>query len=156
MNTNLLLMKLSTKRNGQYFNMVWASDVKMTASARKQGQQAVKIVTSTVRKGIKYSNMKSVRLDARENGDNSSTIITNSLPWGSWKPGNEGLLIEHNNTNYLRVYSSPNKPKSIYFLNGKEISKADLKAKNIVLDSYWSTNLPACFTVKVENIAEVL
>ena len=156
MNTNLLLMKLSTKRNGQYFNMVWASDVKMTASARKQGLQAVKVVTSTVRKGIKYSNMKSVRLSARENGDNSSQVITNSLPWGSWKPGNEGLLIEHNNTNYLRVYSSPNKPKSIYLLNGKEISKENLKRLGIVQESYWSTNLPACFTIKVENIADIL
>lgn len=155
MNTNLLLMKLSKKRNGQFFNMTWTSDVKMTAAAKKQGLQAVKIVTSTVRKGIKYSNLKSVRLNERENGNFSSTIITNSLPWGSWKQGNEGLLIEHNNTNYLRVYSSPNKPKAIYLLNGKEISKETLKALGIVQESYWSTNLPPCFTIKVENIADV-
>lgn len=153
MNTNLLLMKLSQKRNGQFFKMVWTSDVKMTATARKQGIQAVKIVTSTVRKGIKYSNLKSVRLASTQYELKS---LDHSLPWGFWKPGNEGLLIEHNNTNYLRVYSTPNKPKSIYLLNGKEISKETLKNLGIVQESYWSTNLPACFTIKVENIADIL
>ncbi len=164
MNTNLLLMKLAKKNKGQYFKMAWCSDVSMSAEAKRQGLQAVKIVESTVRYGINRSNIKTVKermlLKAFENGGISNDDEKHPLKWGQWKAKHEGVLVEHKEKDYFRFYTSPNKPKSKYLLNGVEISKEDLKNikigdKPIVIPSYWTSNVEETMTVKVENIIDI-
>lgn len=151
MNTNMIINKLSTKRNGQFFNISYVSDLPMTAKAKREGIVALKITKATVRKGISYKNMKSVQ---ERLGDRINEPL--DLPWGSWVPEHRGLLIEHKGKTYLRLYNSPNKNKSVYLVNGKEISLDELKSMGIVQNSYWNkTGKPDCLTVNTANIEEI-
>ena len=151
MNTNMIINKLSTKRNGQFFNISYVSDLPMTAKAKREGIVALKITKATVRKGISYKNMKSVQ---ERLGDRINEPL--ELPWGSWIPEHRGLLIEHKGKIYLRLYNSPNKNKSVYLVNGKEVSLDELKSMGIVQNSYWNkTGKPDCLTVNTANIEEI-
>lgn len=151
MNTNMIINKLSTKRNGQFFNISYVSDLPMTAKAKREGIVALKITKATVRKGISYKNMKSVQ---ERLGDRINEPL--ELPWGIWVPEHKGLLIEHKGKIYLRLYSSPNKNKSVYLVNGKEVSLDELKSMGIVQNSYWNkSGKPDCLTVNTANIEEI-
>lgn len=151
MNTNMIINKLSTKRNGQFFNISYVSDLPMTAKAKREGIVALKITKATVRKGISYKNMKSVQ---ERLGDRINEPL--ELPWGNWIPEHRGLLIEHKGKTYLRLYNSPNKNKSVYLVNGKEVSLDELKSMGIVQNSYWNkTGKPDCLTVNTANIEEI-
>lgn len=151
MNTNMIINKLSTKRNGQFFNISYVSDLPITAKAKREGIVALKVTKATVRKGISYKNMKSVQ---ERLGDKINEPL--ELPWGIWVPEHKGLLIEHKGKIYLRLYSSPNKNKSVYLVNGKEVSLDELKSMGIVQNSYWNkTGKPDCLTVNTANIEEI-
>lgn len=151
MNTNMIINKLSTKRNGQFFNISYVSDLPMTAKAKREGIVALKVTKATVRKGISYKNMKSVQ---ERLGDRINEPL--ELPWGIWVPEYKGLLIEHKGKTYLRLYNSPNKNKSVYLVNGKEVSLDELKSMGIVQNSYWNkTGKPDCLTVNTANIEEI-
>jgi hypothetical protein len=163
-------MKLAKKNKGQAFKMSWCSDVSMSAEAKRQGLQAVKIVESNIRYGVKYSNIQSVKerrlLKAFENGGISNSDENNSehqLKWGQWKAKYEGVLIEHKEKDYFRFYTSTLKnhvPKCKYLLNGVEITKQELMdlkigEKPVVINSYWNSNVEETMTVKVENIIDI-
>lgn len=158
MNTNLLIYKLSTKRNGQFFKMSWCTDVKLTSKAANEGHVVLKYTVTTVRKGIRYGNMKKVKEKVQ---NNPNYVQTHELSWGNWKPGYEGLIIEHTNKEgkykeYVRLYSTPNKPKTYFLLDNKPISKEKLMATGYVRPSYWnSTETSECYTVSIANIQSI-
>ena len=78
------------------------------------------------------------------------------LPWGNWVKDYEGLLIESNGKIYVRFYTTPNKPQSKFILNGKEITKDELKELGVMQKSYWNNCEPTdCMTVQIKNIKEV-
>lgn len=163
MNFNLLINKLNEKKNGQFFKMSWCSDVPTTAQAKREGNIVYKITTGTVRKGIKYSNIASVKAKRMEQGIDPSAPKPELL-WGQWNPNHKGLIIDHTNkagkfAQYVRLYNTPNRPTVEYFLNGKPISKEELMKQNIVLPSYWQKsreNAPTeCFTVNIANIMAI-
>lgn len=163
MNFNMLISKLNEKKNGQFFKMSWCSDVPITAKAKKEGHIVYKITTGTVRKGIKYSNIASVKAKRMEQGIDPSAPKPELL-WGQWNPNHKGLIIDHTNkagkfAQYVRLYNTPNRPTVEYFLNGKPISKEELMKLNIVLPSYWQKSREVapseCFTVNIVNIMAI-
>lgn len=155
MNINMMMSKLNMKNKGQFFKVSWISDVPVKAGFKKQGVTVNKLISITARYGIKYTNMKSVQMKAEKGEIN----LTHELPWGNWKSGYEGILIDHTNkageqNTYLRLYTTPNKAEVSYFMNGKFISKAELISSGVVQDSYWKKDNSDidCFTVNVRNI----
>lgn len=152
MNTNLLINTLGAKNNGAFFKIFYITDVSISAQAKRDGNVVIKCTTATVRKEINYDKMKSVQAKVAQ-----GKVLTHKLPFGNWAEGHEGLLIEHKGKTYVRLYNSPNKPKSDYFLNGRPIEKEKLKNMGIVLNSYWnkSSSVPDCITVNVANIQEI-
>lgn len=152
MNKNMLIAKLQNKNKGQWMICRWTSDLPVKAIYKKQGFVVNKTTIATVRVGISYQNTKSVQAKVKKGYE-----LKHELNWGGWSVDYPGLLIEHKGNIYLRMYNSPNKPKSVYFLNGKEISKEELINKGIVQDSYWkkSNESVDCFTVNVTNIEEI-
>lgn len=158
MNTNLLINKLSSKHNGTWFRMSWCTDVPITANAKKAGVTVLKYTTATVRKGIKYSNIASVK----EKVAAGKIDPKHELSWGQWKAGYAGLLIEHTNKQgiykeYVRLYGSPNKSNVQYFYNGRPITKEQLKDLGVVQASYWnkSSEPSECFTVCTANVQDI-
>lgn len=147
-NTTINLMnKLNTKHNGTFFKVSIKS--KLPLKGYGYSDTVEKVVTMTVRKGIDYKAQKSVK-EKVENGK----VLTHTLPWGKWIKGFEGLFIEHNGTEYVRLYCSPNKSEAKYFLNGKEVKKEAIEW--MVRPSYWKHgDKPDAMTVRTENV-EVL
>ena len=153
MNTNMIIAKLNSKQKGSWFRVSWISDVPITAQAKRNGHTVLKFTKGTMRFGISYSNLKNVR-DKVENGTKE---LKHELSWGQWKPGYSGILIEHKGQDYVRLYTSPNKFHSDYFLDGKPIDVEELKKLGIVQNSVWnkSDNPPDCLTIKCGNIQEI-
>ena len=159
MNINMMMSKLNIKNKGQFFKVSWISDVPVKAGFKRQGISVNKLTTTTSRYGIKYTNIKSVQMKVEKGEIN----LTHELPWGNWKSGYEGILIDHTNkageqNTYLRLYTTPNKAEVSYFMNGKSISKAELISSGVVQDSYWkkdNSNID-CFTVNVRNIIDII
>ena len=161
MYTSEIINALNTKQNGQFFKIQYATDAKV--SAKHKNHKVVKVTTATARKGITYKNLKTVkaRLQAKvDNGEMTYDEMVNykpTLSWGAWKSGYEGLILEHKGKDYLRLYTSPNKSKVRWFVDGVEMTKDEVKATGYVLDSYWNGTAKDrdCYDIKVENIQAI-
>lgn len=152
METNIIINKLSKKNNGAFFKIRWMTELPIKASAKKMGISAYKLTEATVRKGIGYASQKSVQMKV----ENEGKVLTHELPWGSWHPEHKGLIIQHKDKDYVRLYLGPNKTKTSYILNGAICSYDDIKNSGYVLDSWFkkaeSGEMPDALTLKAESI----
>lgn len=159
MNTNLIIFSLKSIRKGQWFSMSYTSDLPLTAKAKREGFVAYKRTKATVRYGINYKNISTVkeRFELKAQTEGLSEVVEHPLPWGAWKPGYEGILVEHKNNDYLRVYTSPNTFKSDYFVNGQQITKEGLMTLGIIQPSYFKKpeSRPEALTIKTANIEAI-
>jgi len=149
-----LLQKLDAKQNGAFINVVYTGELPLTAAAKKAGMTARKVTEMTIRKGIDYDKQQSV-----QNKIANGKVLTHELPWGNWKAGHEGLIIEHKGQDYVRLYAGPNKAKTKYFINGTEQAYADLEKLNCLVNSFFKPKMeekPDAMTIKISNILEIL
>ena len=152
MNNNYAMLKLMSIPAGRWMKVQYTTDVTLSAKGRKAGVVVLKKTLGTFRTGINYANTKAGKAKQLE-GKNIET-----LPWGKYKEGTNGRIIEHTNSKgqynlYARLYSSPNKPKSAYFINGRRVTKEELRATGYVPDSYFnSKNEAGCFTINLNNL----
>lgn len=155
MNNTYFNLKVNSIPAGQFFKMAYVSDVTLSALGRKAGVSVLKRVIGTYRIGVNYKHTKKAITKAAEK--NIPIDTASKLPWGQWKD-NSNRIICHTNkkgeyNEYLRVYDTPNKPKVQHYLNGKPISKEDLRKTGFVPDSYFtSSNETGCMTIKADNI----
>lgn len=163
MTINDITTILSKKQNGAFIKVDYKSDVALTAAAQKSGHTAFKVVTTTIRKGVNYANLKSTKEKlAKVDGSAEYAKVIKPLSWGEYTKGHEGLIIQHTPkstgklTYYLRAYTSPNKPRSQYFLDGKAVTREYLQNSGLVKDSYWTPNKSdGVMNIKVENIIHI-
>lgn len=160
MNINMMNETLKTIRKGTWFKLAYTSDLPLTAKAKREGYVAYKRTQMTARYGISYMNMASTKRKMMLKAQQNDGVYPekHELSWGSWVPGHEGILIEHKNNKYLRIYTSPNKSKVEYYVNGQPITKAGLMTLGIIQNSYWNKKgdeVPDCLTIKVENIDSI-
>lgn len=148
-----LINGLNARQNGAFIKVVYSGDLPLNAASKKAGIVAKKVTEMTIRKGIDYDKQKSVR-EKIANGK----ILTHELPWGNWKEGYEGLIIEHKGTDYVRLYPSPNSTHTTYSINGVEMTYDELKDCGCILNSFFNKTgeKPDCYTVKVDNIVSIL
>lgn len=159
-----LVKALEEKRNGTWFKIEWTSDLngKMCAAAKRSGHVVTKQVSTTVRKGIHYANIASVKKRFISEGkfvvdpqDGQVYILPEKLSWGEWVEGSN-ILIKHKEQYYVRLYTTPNKPKVQYFLDGVAIAANELKNKGIMQPAYWNhENVEEVLTLKVDNVNKI-
>ena len=111
-----------------------------------------KEVTALVRKGINRQNLARFKNGLEE-------YKPASLPWGKWKEGMEGVIIEHTNAkgetqNYVRLYTTNNKPKVKYFINGNEVPK-DRLIEIVPKSELEHEGIIDCFVVNINNITNI-
>jgi len=134
MTTQEILNQMGNVKKGKYVSLKKKKDL---------GEGIEKISDIVIRLGVDYANMKVA--EGKEVG---------GLPWGKWVEGLEGLVIEHKGNYYLRVASSySNNGKSIYLLNGNEISKEEVIA--ILGEKKVLSANPDVYNIKFENILEL-
>lgn len=159
-----LLKMLNGKKNGTWFKIEWTSDLngKLCAAAKRDGHIVTKNVSTTVRKGIRYANMASVKKRLIADGKflvdpetNEIHVFPEKLSWGEWVD-NSGVLIKHKEQYYVRLYTSPNTPRVQYFLDGVAIAAEELKNKGLLQPAYWNReDIQECMTIKASNINKI-
>jgi hypothetical protein len=164
MNLEKLLKELNGKKNGTWFKIEWTTDLqnKLCAAAKREGHVVTKNVSTTVRKGIRYANMASVKERLISEGKflvdpltGETHVFPEKLSWGEWVDGSD-VLIRHKDQYYVRLYTSPNTPKIQYFLDGIAIAAEELKSKGLLQPAYWTSGgIQECMTLKVSNINKI-
>jgi hypothetical protein len=164
MKLEALLKELNKKKKGTWFKIEWTTDLngKLCAAAKREGYVVTKEVSTTVRKGIRYANMASVRKRLISEGKfhvdpetGETHVFPEALSWGEWVDGSD-VLIKHKDQYYVRLYTSPNKPKVQYFLNGVAIAAEELKKRELLQPAYWNReNVEECMTLKVDSISRI-
>lgn len=158
---NIIDLAMEIKK-GVNIQVEWETPVKALKSAPKD-LQLVKYVVAVGRLGIDYQNLKSTKKKVLE----GQIDPNNPLPWGKWTEGYFPYLIEHTPKGtdilkyYLRIYfgSLGIAPKTQYFLNGKPITKEELK--ELVEKKYISksvlehSNADSMVTVGIDNIKKL-
>jgi hypothetical protein len=164
MKLEILLKELNRKRNGAWFKIEWTTDLngKLCAAAKREGHVVTKNVATTVRKGVRYANIKTVHDRLIREGKflvdprtGVKHVMPDKLSWGEWVEGSD-VLIKHKDQYYVRLYTSPNKPKIQYFLDGIAITAEELKNKGLLQPAYWTReNVEDCMTLKVDNVSRI-
>ena len=114
----------------------WVADPKQLKSSEKAGNIIIKLAEVTGTFGLPYDHSinnivtgmekgKTIQVDA--NG--KAFIATGSLPHGqTWLIPNKLISSKDGSTHYLRIIPDRDSIKTKWFLNGVEVSKADLVA----------------------------
>lgn len=133
-----ILNTLAAAKKGSYISLTKVKDL---------GTGIVKESDMRIRIGVSYANM-SVNADKE----------TGSLPWGTWVPGFENLVVEHKGNYYLRVSSTT--PSDIesgsdiiatrYIRNGQQITKDEVVA--LIGEKKVASKPSIVYNIKFENI----
>ena len=147
-----ILKALDSKQNGSYFKIQYMTDINNKVSAVFRGHNVTKLTTMSVRKGIYYENLKSVK-QARTENEN----IRSYTPWYSHI---DKMLLKHNTKEQYYVALFPNvfgKPQTIYMFDGMPITKKELQNKGVMQRSYWkqSERAPTMITLGLDKIVQV-
>jgi hypothetical protein len=139
-------------KKGQHVQITW----NRACQVKKSADVAISKKTAAwVRSGISYANLKDIK-NAIEQGLREDV---QSLPWGTWRPGFENLIIDHKGTEYVRLYPAVFenlKNETIWYLNG-EISTYEACEPFLLASDKRKPNeeRPDCFTVKAESILSI-
>ena len=140
---------------GQFVKAFWKSNPKPAAAHKNHTLE--KITEGIVRAGIDYANLSSVKQGIAD-GERGEV---QELPWGQWKVV-DGVsqfpyVIEHKGADYIRLYPSMHKPHSTFYVDGEQVDKnkfADYltPSEAVKLLCPKDEDVPACFTIKLENV----
>jgi hypothetical protein len=123
-----------------------------TMKVRKGQAEVLKESTFQCRLGSQYENLSAVK-EKRENGDLPAE--PQPMSWGEWVEGCYPHLKIHKGNYYLRCSVVHNNfiPKTIFYQNGKEISKEQAQAACLASEFYEKDN--ECFDIKIESLISV-
>jgi hypothetical protein len=137
-------------KSGAMYRVIWRREAKQYK--KFQEDKLEKVVSTIVRSGILYDNIKNVQ-EKREN--NELPEVNAGLPWGKWIDPNR--TIEHKGNVYLRLYPVPNVTENqttvSWFLNEEYKNKVDIIERLTAAEQ--NDKKADCFTLKVENVKEL-
>ena len=147
-----ILKELDAKQNGAYFKIQYMTDINSKVSAAFRGHNVTKLTTMSVRKGVSYDNLKSVKQAKIEND--------NMRSYTPWYFHIDKMLLRHNTKEQYYVALFPNvfgKPQTIYMLDGIPISKKELQSRGVMQPSYWkkAETTPTMITLGLDKIIQV-
>ena len=135
---------------GQFISAIFRSEKK--PAAIHKGTILEKRIEGVFRAGINFENLGSVK-DGIEKGERGEV---QSLPFGQWLKF--PYLIEHNETQYVRLYPTKNCVLKVqYLVNGVESTKENFLSFLTPSDKAKAENgeRPECITVKVSNLIKL-
>lgn len=157
MNYTKLTEALEAIKNGRFTRVAYETELPVKNLYKKANIHIVKECEMTVRFGVHYKNIKSVKqrfeedaLDKRNKKNNYTTIIKNKL-------------LYNTNTDKYYVCIFPTEKgthtKNIYRIiaNDVEIISTDNKelVKHLVVDSYWDKGFRETKRIAAENIKRI-
>jgi hypothetical protein len=132
------------EHKGQFLASEWQSEPKPLAAHK--GKVLRKTSNATVRTGVSYANLGSVK-EAIANGERDEV---GSLPWGEW--AYFPYVITHKGSEYVRLTLTEGCPiTSLYEVDGAEVDASTFYS----MLPKQSGERPAVLTVKVANLVRL-
>jgi hypothetical protein len=147
-----IIKEVVRKRKGANLSVIIERPVK-TLAAHK-ANQIIKKTQIVIRGGIEYDNIGAVQ-ELRESGVLPAENA--GLPWGEW--AEYPFHISHKGSDYARFYPASGigfQPKVSYTLNGVEVDKAQIQTLCLSSEFAKKEEAPLCFTIKAENVKDIL
>ena len=148
-----LIHKVTSLKHGAFVRVKYRTDVQ--PSAKFKGHKIEKIVETTVRVGVSYSNLSAVK--ERRAAETKPTGPSH-VQWWRWSDGYRNIIkekISDPSQRYVTFATVPSggNTKVCWYIDGKSVSEEEVRA--ITVPSYWhKTNLDV-FDVKLENLISI-
>lgn len=148
-----MIHKVMSLKRGAFVRVKYRTDVQ--PSAKFKGHKIEKIVETTVRVGVSYSNLSAVK--ERRAAETKPTGPSH-VQWWKWSDGYRNVIkekISDPSQRYVTFATVPSggNTKVCWYIDGKSVSEEEVRA--ITIPSYWNKPNLDVFDVKLENLISV-
>ena len=148
-----IIHKVTSLKHGAFVRVKYRTDVQ--PSAKFKGHKIEKIVETTVRVGVSYSNLSAVK-ERRET--ETKPTGPSHVQWWRWSDGYRNIIkekISDPSQKYVTLATVPKRGNTMvyWYIDGKPVSEEEVRA--ITIPSYWNKPNLDVFDVKLENLISV-
>ena len=148
-----IIHKVTSLKHGAFVRVKYRTDVQ--PSAKFKSHKIEKIVETTVRVGVSYSNLSAVK--ERRETETKPTVLSH-VQWWRWSDGYRNIIkekISDPSQKYVTLATVPKGGNTMVFwyIDGKPVSEEEVRA--ITIPSYWNKPNLDVFDVKLENLISV-
>ena len=148
-----IIHKVTSLKHGAFVRVKYRTDVQ--PSAKFKGHKIEKIVETTVRVGVSYSNIAAVK--ERRSVETKPTNPSH-FQWWRWCEGYRNIMkekISDPSQKYVTLATVPKGGNTMvyWYIDGKSASEEEVRA--ITIPSYWNKPNLDVFDVKLENLISV-
>ena len=148
-----IIHKVTSLKHGAFVRVKYRTDVQ--PSAKFKSHKIEKIVETTVRVGVSYSNLSAVK-ERRET--ETKPTGPSHVQWWRWSDGYRNIIkekISDPSQKYVTLATVPNGGNTMvrWYIDGKPVSEEEVRA--ITIPSYWNKPNLDVFDVKLENLISI-
>ena len=148
-----IIHKVTSLKHGAFVRVKYRTDVQ--PSAKFKSHKIEKIVETTVRVGVSYSNLSAVK--ERRATETKPTGLSH-VQWWRWSDGYRNIIkekISDPSQKYVTLATVPKRGNTMvyWYIDGKPVSEEEVRA--ITIPSYWNKPNLDVFDVKLENLISI-
>ena len=148
-----IIHKVTSLKHGAFVRVKYRTDVQ--PSAKFKGHKIEKIVETTVRVGVSYSNLSAVK---ERRATETKPTGPSHVQWWRWSDGYRNVIkekISDPSQRYVTFATVPSggNTKVCWYIDGKSVSEEEVRA--ITVPSYWHKANLDVFDVKLENLISI-
>lgn len=148
-----IIEKVRSLRHGAFVRVKYRTDVQ--PSAKFKNHKIEKIVETTVRVGVSYSNLSAVK---ERRASEPYVVKQKPVQWWKWSDGYKNVIkekISDPSQRYVTFATVPSggNTKVCWYIDGKSVSEEEVRA--ITIPSYWNKPNLDVFDVKLENLISI-
>ena len=148
-----IIHKVTSLKHGAFVRVKYRTDVQ--PSAKFKSHKIEKIVETTVRVGVSYSNLSAVK---ERRATETKPTGPSHVQWWRWSDGYRNVIkekISDPSQRYVTFATVPSggNTKVCWYIDGKSVSEEEVRA--ITVPSYWHKANLDVFDVKLENLISI-
>ena len=148
-----IIHKVTSLKHGAFVRVKYRTDVQ--PSAKFKSHKIEKIVETTVRVGVSYSNLSAVK---ERRATETKPTGPSHVQWWRWCEGYQNIMkekISDPSQKYVTLATVPKGGNTMVFwyIDGKPVSEEEVRV--ITIPSYWNKPNLDVFDVKLENLISV-
>ena len=148
-----IIHKVTSLKHGAFVRVKYRTDVQ--PSAKFKYHKIEKVVETTVRIGVSYSNLSAVK---ERRATETKPTGPSHVQWWRWSNGYRNIIkekISDPSQKYVTLATVPKGGNTMvyWYIDGKPVSEEEVRA--ITIPSYWNKPNLDVFDVKLENLISV-
>ena len=148
-----IIQQIASLKHGVFVRVKYRTDVQ--PSAQFKGHKIEKIVETTVRVGVSYSNLSAVK---EKRATETKPTGPSHVQWWRWSDGYRNIIkekISDPSQKYVTLATVPKGGNTMvyWYIDGKSASEEEVRT--ITIPSYWNKPNLDVFDVKLENLISV-